>query len=141
MRKLKIGQAWLAKALLFSLLAGLAAAPGLAQQSDRDWSGPYAGVDVGIAKGDDEAREVNGERFYIAKPDGLTGSVHLGWQRQFGSIVAGIELEGGYVDASDTVTRDVTGGTITSGVSTWAFFPSARSFWRAASSSSSVRKS
>jgi outer membrane immunogenic protein len=120
MRKVKSGRMPLGKALLFSIFAGTAAAPAVAQEA-RGWSGPYAGIDVGMTKGDDEAREVNGERFYIAKPDGFSGSAHLGWQRQFGSFVAGIELEGGYVDASGTVTRDVTGGTIVSGAELGAF--------------------
>lgn len=92
-----------------------------AQAVPGEWSGLYGGVDIGYVAADDEAREIDGERFYIASPDGVTGALHLGWQRQFGALVAGVEAAAGYTGASDYVTRDVTGGTITSGARLGAF--------------------
>lgn len=100
------------------LMAGTCAS---AQALQDDWSGAYGGIDVGYMAGDDEATEIDGERFYIAEPQGATGSLHLGWQKQFGSLVAGVEAEAGYTDAASFVTSDVTGGTITSGVELGAF--------------------
>jgi outer membrane immunogenic protein len=86
-----------------------------------DWTGPYAGLSVGYAAGDDEAQEINGVRTYIPDFSGFTGSAHVGWQHQFQSLVAGVELEAGYLDLSSHVTRDVAGGTITSGADLGAY--------------------
>jgi len=89
--------------------------------SAADWTGAYAGVSLGYGAGDDEAQEINGSRAYIPEFDGFTGSAHLGWQRQSQNIVAGIEVEGGYLDLGSDVTRDVTGGSITSGADLGAY--------------------
>jgi outer membrane immunogenic protein len=97
------------------LLAGSAAAQG------PGWSGPYAGFNVGYAGGDSQAREIDGPREFIADFQGATGGLFLGWQRQFQGIVAGVELEAGYLDLSSTVRRDVTGGFVTSGADLGAF--------------------
>jgi opacity protein-like surface antigen len=93
----------------------------LSPASAGEWTGPYAGVSLGYAAGDDEAQEVNGPRNYIADFGGVTASAHLGWQRQFQSLVAGVEIEGGYLNVSSDVTRDVTGGFITSGADLGAY--------------------
>lgn len=86
-----------------------------------DWSGFYGGASLGYASGDDEAREINGSRSYRATFGGVTGAVHLGWQRQFGLVVAGIEAEGGYMNAGSTITRPVSGGSVTSGADLGAY--------------------
>jgi outer membrane immunogenic protein len=80
-----------------------------------DWSGPYAGVAAGYATGDDEAQEINGPRNYIADFGGVAAAGYVGWQYRLQSLVAGLELEGGYLDLSSNVTRDVPAGEITSG--------------------------
>jgi len=97
------------------LLAGSAAAQG------PDWTGSYAGISIGYASGDSQAREINGPREYIADFQGATGGLFIGWQRQFQSVVAGVELEAGYLDLGSTVRRDVTGGYVTSGADLGAF--------------------
>jgi opacity protein-like surface antigen len=89
--------------------------------SAADWSGAYAGVSLGYGAGDDEAQEINGPRTYIAEFDGFNGAVHIGWQRQTQNIVAGVEIEGGYLDHGSDVRRDVTGGSITSGADLGAY--------------------
>ena len=78
-------------------------------------SGAYAGIATGYATGDDEAQEINGPRNYIADFGGVTAAGYVGWQFQLQSVIAGLELEGGDLNLSSNVTRDVTGGEITSG--------------------------
>lgn len=85
------------------------------------WSGAYAGFSAGYASGDDQAQEINGARNYIADFNGAVGSAHIGWQQQYRSIVAGIEVEAGYLSLSDNVTREVVGGSITSGADLGAY--------------------
>ena len=97
------------------LLVGSVAAQG------PGWTGPYAGFSVGYASGDSQAREINGPREYIADFQGATGGLFLGWQRQFQGVVAGVELEAGYLDLGSTVQRDVAGGFVTSGADLGAF--------------------
>lgn len=79
------------------------------------WSGVYLGVHAGYAAGDDEAQEINGARNYIAEFDGAIGGAHVGWQRQTGNWVAGVEAEAGYLGLGSSIERDVAGGTISSG--------------------------
>jgi opacity protein-like surface antigen len=86
-----------------------------------DWTGAYAGISLGYAAGDDQADEINGPRTFITNFGGFNGSVHAGWQMQFQGLVAGIEVEGGYLDLDSDVTRTVTGGTITSGADLGAY--------------------
>jgi outer membrane immunogenic protein len=96
--------------------------PAQAQQSDRSgWSGPYAGIALGYSSGDDEAREINGPRVYIPTFSGITGAAYLGWQKQFDRVVVGVEAEGGYIDGRASMTRDVIGGSITSGAMLGAY--------------------
>jgi outer membrane immunogenic protein len=85
------------------------------------WSGVYLGANLGYAAGDDEAREINGPRNYIANFDGVVGGISIGWQRQRQSWVTGLELEAGYLGLGSTVQRDVTGGFITSGADLGAY--------------------
>lgn len=85
------------------------------------WTGFYAGGSVNFGRGDDEAKEVNGARAYIADFGNAYVSGHIGWQRQWARLVGGIELEAGYLGAGANVTRDVTGGSITSGTDIGAF--------------------
>jgi outer membrane immunogenic protein len=86
-----------------------------------DWTGSYAGINIGYAAGDSQAREINGPREYIADFQGATSGLFVGWQRQFQGVVAGVELEAGYLDLGATVQRDVTGGYVTSGADLGAF--------------------
>ena len=79
------------------------------------WSGAYVGAHLGYGTGDDDAREINGPRNYIADFDGAIGGLHLGWQRQMHNWVAGLEIEAGYLGLESSVERDVTGGYVTSG--------------------------
>jgi outer membrane immunogenic protein len=97
------------------MLAGGAAAQG------PDWSGPYAGFSIGYAAGDSQAREINGPREFIAEFQGATGGLFVGWQRQVHNVVAGVELEAGYLDLGASVQRDVAGGYLTSGADLGAF--------------------
>lgn len=89
--------------------------------SAADWSGAYGGVSLGYATGDDEAQEINGPRNYLTEFGGFTASAHLGWQRQIEGLVAGVELEGGYLDLGADITRDVAGGSVTSDASLGAY--------------------
>lgn len=86
-----------------------------------DWTGPYVGVDLGYSAGDDEAAEVDGQRFYIADLDGVSGALHLGWQLQRGRLVAGVEAEAGYSGANNSINRDFGSGTVTSGADLGTF--------------------
>lgn len=86
-----------------------------------DWSGGYAGFSAGYATGDDEAQEINGPRNYIASFDGAAFSAHVGWQHQIERVVAGIEVEAGYMSLGSDVTRDVAGGQVTSGADLGAY--------------------
>jgi outer membrane immunogenic protein len=90
-----------------------------------EWSGAYAGVAVGYAAGDDQAQEINGPRDYIADFGGAAAAGYVGWQNRVQSVIAGLELEGGYLNLSSDVTRDVAGGQITSGskLGAYAAFP------------------
>jgi outer membrane immunogenic protein len=101
------------------LAAFVTAAPPTATAAD--WSGPYAGIGLGYAAADDEAREINGPRVYIPKLNGFNGSAYIGWQRQIQNVVAGVEVEGGFLNLGSSVTRDVTGGFITSGADLGAY--------------------
>lgn len=101
--------------------AGEAVAGRLEAENVPIWSGVYAGASLSIGRGASDASEVNGPRNYVADLDALFGSVHIGWQRQWARLVGGIELEGGYLGMGGNVTRDVTGGTITSGADLGAY--------------------
>ena len=81
------------------------------------WTGAYAGLNGGYATGDSDAQEINGPRNFIADFDGAIGSAHIGWQKQSGRLVGGVEFEAGYLGTGSSITRDVTGGHVTSGAS------------------------
>ena len=70
-----------------------------------DWSGPYAGLQVGMGVGD------NGGTFSYATPDGFFGTpsfvtngygvlagAHLGYLKQFDQLVVGLEASAGVTD-------------------------------------------
>jgi opacity protein-like surface antigen len=106
-----------------SLLAA-AACPALGSEpaaSAPAWTGFYVGGSVNFGRGDDEATEVNGPRTYIADFRNAYGAGHIGWQRQWARLVGGIEMEAGYLGMGSSVTRDVTGGSITSGTDIGAY--------------------
>jgi opacity protein-like surface antigen len=108
-----------AGAVLATLLP-MAASPALADEMP-DWSGPYGGIELGHAGGDDEASEINGPRFYIPELHGLTVAVRAGWNFQFDRFITGVEAEAGYLDAAESEERDVTGGWIESGADLGAY--------------------
>jgi outer membrane immunogenic protein len=85
------------------------------------WTGAYVGMNLGYAAGDDEAREINGARNYIADLNGASAGIVLGWQKQWQRWVTGLELEAGYLGLGSTVQRDVAGGFITSGADLGAY--------------------
>jgi outer membrane immunogenic protein len=65
-----------------------------------DWSGYYAGAHLGLATAEAESTEVifpNSPELFQAATYGnsensVTGGVQAGWQRQFGKLVAGVEV-------------------------------------------------
>lgn len=110
-----------AAAVIFSAVVVSTPGSALAQTGSGNWTGPYVGVDLGYAGGDDQASEVNGQRFYIADLDGVSGALHLGWQLQRGRVVAGVEAEAGYSGAGNSISRDFGSGTVTSGADLGTF--------------------
>jgi outer membrane immunogenic protein len=92
-------------ALLVALLAPAVAAQSL--PGGRDWSGPYAGVSLGVARSDGEAVRGEYDGFIISRDveyglippriDGaetaLIGGGTLGYNMQRGAAVTGIELD------------------------------------------------
>jgi outer membrane immunogenic protein len=100
---------WTRRAALSLSLAWFGA-PALAQ----DWSGLYGGIHFGLGRGQDEVREVNGPRTFYPDTDGALGGVQIGWQRQFERVVAGGELELGYLGQEGSVTSSDANGTVTS---------------------------
>jgi outer membrane immunogenic protein len=105
--------------------ADLKGAPGFLAEAAGDgpglWTGIYAGLSAGYGAGDSEAQEINGPRNYIADFDGAIGSAHIGWQKQFGHFVGGVEFDVGYMGLGSSITREVTGGSVTSGADFGAY--------------------
>ncbi|MDX2203636.1 MAG: outer membrane beta-barrel protein [Hyphomicrobiaceae bacterium] len=85
------------------------------------WTGFYVGGSLNYGRGANEAAEVNGPRAYTTEFGAAYASGHMGWQRQWARIVGGVELEAGYLGMGSSVTRDVTGGSITSGTELGAY--------------------
>lgn len=86
------------------------------------WSGPYIGVNAGFASGHERLRETsatpfNGTDFerWRARSEGFTGGAQIGFNRQFGNIVLGLEADFNYVDNSRT--RSSPSGAVTASVS------------------------
>ena len=98
------------------MLAGSAAAQGVPIGAAR-----MPGSASAMRAGDSQAREINGPREFIAEFQGATGGLFVGWQRQVHNVVAGVELEAGYLDLGASVQRDVAGGYVTSGADLGAF--------------------
>jgi outer membrane immunogenic protein len=75
-----------------------------------DWSGPYAGLQLGWAFGDAEASFSNGAPTLNYDPDGFLFGAHAGYNMQFNTIVAGLEadLEWTGIDGSDGSAAGVT---------------------------------
>jgi outer membrane immunogenic protein len=89
-----------------------------------NWSGAYAGAEIGFGWGTSDAQEINGPRDFKANFDGAVGGGYFGWRRQFGSWVAGPEIGIGSLGLGHFSTHDTAGGTISSGASfgTYASF-------------------
>jgi outer membrane immunogenic protein len=98
------------KILLALALLGLAPA---ATRAD-DWSGVHLGAHLGYGRGRDDVREVNGPRTYYPDTRGGLGGVQAGWQRAWGRVIGGVEIEGGHLGQSGDVARSDGGGTVTS---------------------------
>lgn len=67
------------------------------------WTGLFVGANIGWSTGRVEHAQTNGGMDYgpfSYNADGMTGGVALGYNMQFQHIVAGIEVEGGYMDLS-----------------------------------------
>jgi outer membrane immunogenic protein len=65
------------------------------------WTGFYVGANVGYAWGDVDVRDTNGgvpPGPFNYDVDGFSGGVQIGYNMQVDRLVAGIELEGGYMD-------------------------------------------
>lgn len=67
----------------------------------KNWQGPYIGAFGGWGWGSVDQRELNGGVDHEASydPDGVFGGVTVGYNVQFKNIVAGVEVEGGWMDA------------------------------------------
>ena len=87
-------------------LAALAAIVLPAQaQSIKDspiiWTGPYAGILAGYGWGGVDVRDTNGGVLpgpFSYDTDGIIGGAVLGYNHQIDRVVAGIEIEGGWMD-------------------------------------------
>jgi outer membrane immunogenic protein len=76
-----------------------------------NWTGFYAGLNVGRAWGRSQAMDVDccgngpwnavGDTF-TAKTSGVTGGIQAGYNRQFGMVVAGVEVDLGYLGFKGT---------------------------------------
>lgn len=108
-------------ALIAAVLAGPSAASEPSVGVAPSWTGAYVGGSLNFGRGSNEAAEVNGARDYMTDFGAAYGAGHIGWQRQWARLVGGIELEAGYLGMGSTVTRDVTGGSITSGTDIGAY--------------------
>jgi outer membrane immunogenic protein len=72
-----------------------------AQAQDVKWSGPYAGVLAGYGWMDGDQRQTNGGMVagpFDVEGEGALAGVVIGYNRQFGQLVIGAELEGGWMD-------------------------------------------
>lgn len=79
----------------------------------QDWSGAYAGLHLGYGAGRDDVTEINGARAYYPDLSGMVVGAQAGWQRQIERVVAGVELDAGYLGASGKTSRTDTFGTVT----------------------------
>ncbi len=77
-------------------ITGLAATPALSQTAD--WSGWYAGAQIGYGTGNADWVDNSiytaggiGTPILSADPDGVLGGIHLGFNQQYGNIVFGVE--------------------------------------------------
>ncbi len=72
-----------------------------------DWTGPYAGVNAGVAILDGDASLVTGGGFggfsgtLDLSDTGFTGGAQLGWNWQHNEFVFGLEADINYVDVDD----------------------------------------
>lgn len=79
-----------------------------------DWSGIYAGAQVGYAFGNADHQFSNGAPSGDSKPDGLLGGAHFGVLLQNGQLVFGVEGDIEYADVSgefNNTLRDSAGST------------------------------
>jgi outer membrane immunogenic protein len=72
-----------------------------------DWTGPYAGLNAGVAILDGDAEIVTGGGFgglngtFDLSDTGFTGGMQAGWNWQFDQFVFGVEADINYVDVDD----------------------------------------
>jgi len=67
------------------------------------WSGAYFGVNLGYAWGGVDVRDTTGgvdPGPFSYDINGFSGGAALGYNMQFDALVAGVEIEGGYMDLS-----------------------------------------
>jgi outer membrane immunogenic protein len=86
-----------------------AAAPQVATRAT-DWTGAYVGVQSGYGWGQSSGTQSAGSTFfpvvpYSIDPHGFVGGGHVGYNRQFGSAVFGLEgdIEAAHIDGMSTV--------------------------------------
>ena len=77
-----------------------------AQGGDRpySWTGFYVGANIGYGWGDVSVRDTNGGVLpgpFEYDTRGLLGGIQVGYNKQFDSLVAGLEIEGGYLGATN----------------------------------------
>src|SRR5215510_3139409 len=73
-----------------------------------DWSGVYAGGHLGMAFTGSEST-ILGLGIIQHTASGVAGGVHLGWQKQWGNIIAGVEVTYTALDADITSHTSVLG--------------------------------
>ncbi|MCP1199283.1 outer membrane protein [Notoacmeibacter sp. MSK16QG-6] len=65
------------------------------------WSGPYAGLQLGYGWADTDWTYQTGGDTVDVDPDGVFGGLYAGYNYQFGSLVAGAEIEANIADIDD----------------------------------------
>lgn len=114
-------------AAVFAVMVSTAAAAGeagLPSAAPYKWAGFYFGIDGAYGAGDrsvdwsgnaaTEATYLSSggvARSVVTRPEGFLGGLHLGYDRQFGRFVAGIETDFAFANIHDIATA--TGGTMT----------------------------
>jgi outer membrane immunogenic protein len=87
----------------------LSATPGLADETARDWSGPYVGAYAGAGLGQLDVK-FDGIHPADTDLDGFAGGGLAGWNLQFGSVVVGLEGDLGLSAQHGTIEGSVTLG-------------------------------
>jgi outer membrane immunogenic protein len=79
--------------------------PPPAKAAEDSTTGFYAGLTLGYGAGEDEVAEINGPRTYFPDTGDVVGGALVGWQTHVDRVVAGVELEGGFLGQSGDIVR------------------------------------